>query len=77
MTPNPFTSGGARWNVMAAYGAQLRNERTPAQAIAETKDFPGVTGRITIVPQRNARKSAVVVKRTGGVPVAVATIEPV
>src|SRR5215212_2883158 len=23
ITPNPFTSGGARWNVMAAYGAQL------------------------------------------------------
>ena len=23
VTPNPFTSGGARWNVMAAYGAQL------------------------------------------------------
>jgi sulfate/thiosulfate-binding protein len=24
ITPNPFTSGGARWNVMAAYGAQLK-----------------------------------------------------
>jgi sulfate transport system substrate-binding protein len=34
VTPNPFTSGGARWNVMAAYGAQLRNKRTPSQAIA-------------------------------------------
>jgi sulfate transport system substrate-binding protein len=22
ITPNPFTSGGARWNVMAAYGAE-------------------------------------------------------
>src|SRR5919204_4758937 len=22
ITPNPFTSGGARWNVIAAYGAQ-------------------------------------------------------
>src|SRR5918999_2061017 len=22
ITPNPFTSGGARWNVMAAYGAK-------------------------------------------------------
>src|SRR5215216_2328107 len=22
--PNPFTSGGARWNIMAAYGAQLQ-----------------------------------------------------
>ena len=33
LTPNPFTSGGARWNVMAAYGAQLRKGKTPAQAV--------------------------------------------
>jgi sulfate/thiosulfate-binding protein len=32
LTPNPFTSGGARWNVMAAYGAQLKEGKTPAQA---------------------------------------------
>jgi sulfate/thiosulfate transport system substrate-binding protein len=30
--PNPFTSGGAKWNVMAAYGAQLQQGRTRAQA---------------------------------------------
>jgi sulfate/thiosulfate transport system substrate-binding protein len=30
--PNPFTSGGARWNVMAAYGAQLKAGKTPQQA---------------------------------------------
>jgi len=34
ITPNPFTSGGARWNVMAAYGAQLKEGKTPAQARA-------------------------------------------
>jgi sulfate/thiosulfate transport system substrate-binding protein len=32
--PNPFSSGGARWDVMAAYGAQLRAKKTPKQAIA-------------------------------------------
>src|SRR3954451_15406129 len=32
--PNPFASGGARWNVMAAYGAQLKQGKTPAQAAA-------------------------------------------
>jgi sulfate/thiosulfate-binding protein len=37
LTPNPFTSGGARWNVMAAYGAQLKEGRTPAQAQAYLK----------------------------------------
>jgi sulfate/thiosulfate-binding protein len=34
VTPNPFSSGGARWNVMAAYGGQLRNKRTPRQAVS-------------------------------------------
>jgi sulfate transport system substrate-binding protein len=33
ITPNPFTSGSSRWNVMAAYGAQLKAGRTPAQAV--------------------------------------------
>jgi sulfate/thiosulfate transport system substrate-binding protein len=32
--PNPFTSGGARWNVMAAYGAQRRLGRSHDQAVA-------------------------------------------
>jgi sulfate/thiosulfate-binding protein len=32
VTPNPFTSGGARWNVMAAYGGALRAGKTPKQA---------------------------------------------
>jgi branched-chain amino acid transport system substrate-binding protein len=35
-------------------------------AIAATKDFEGVTGKITIDPQRNAQKSAVVLKIEGG-----------
>ena len=30
--PNPFTSGGAKWNIMAAYGAQLEQGKTPEQA---------------------------------------------
>jgi sulfate/thiosulfate transport system substrate-binding protein len=34
ITPNPFTSGGARWNLMAAYGAQLEEGKSPAQALA-------------------------------------------
>src|SRR3954451_22072682 len=32
VTPTPFTSGGARWNVMAAYGGALRAGKTPKQA---------------------------------------------
>ncbi len=37
LTPNPFTSGSARWNVMAAYGAQIKEGKTPAQAEAFLK----------------------------------------
>jgi sulfate transport system substrate-binding protein len=33
VTPNPFTSGSARWNIMAAYGAQLKEGKAPAQAL--------------------------------------------
>jgi sulfate/thiosulfate transport system substrate-binding protein len=38
VTPNPFTSGGARWNVMAAYGGALaegRSERDAKQFLVE------------------------------------------
>ena len=34
VTPNPFTSGGARWNVMAAYGAMRRKGKSDKQAIS-------------------------------------------
>jgi sulfate transport system substrate-binding protein len=34
ITPNPFTSGGARWNIMAAYGAQLYQRRSPNAAVS-------------------------------------------
>jgi sulfate/thiosulfate-binding protein len=32
ITPNPFTSGGARWNVMAAYGSQIVQGKSEQQA---------------------------------------------
>ena len=34
INPNPFTSGGARWNVMAAWGAQIKQKKTEKQANA-------------------------------------------
>jgi sulfate/thiosulfate transport system substrate-binding protein len=37
--PNPFSSGGARWDVMAAYGGELRAGKTPKQAIAYLKQL--------------------------------------
>ncbi|HEV2873962.1 MAG TPA: sulfate ABC transporter substrate-binding protein [Thermoleophilaceae bacterium] len=32
LEPNPFTSGGAKWNIMAAYGAQLEQGKSEAEA---------------------------------------------
>ncbi|HEX6490462.1 MAG TPA: sulfate ABC transporter substrate-binding protein [Gaiellaceae bacterium] len=34
ITPNPFTSGGARWNVLAAYGAERALGKSDKQAIS-------------------------------------------
>jgi sulfate transport system substrate-binding protein len=34
VTPNPFSSGSAKWNIMAAYAAERRLGKTDAQATA-------------------------------------------
>ena len=34
ITPNVFSSGSAKWNLMAAYGAQISLGKSPAQAQA-------------------------------------------
>jgi sulfate/thiosulfate transport system substrate-binding protein len=34
ITPNPFTSGGARWNIMAAYGQAINNGASEDEALA-------------------------------------------
>jgi sulfate/thiosulfate transport system substrate-binding protein len=43
ITPNPFTSGGARWNIMAAYGQVLENGGTEEEALAFVEDLLGNT----------------------------------
>jgi sulfate/thiosulfate transport system substrate-binding protein len=37
ITPNPFSSGSARWNIMAIYGAALEEGASPGQALAAVK----------------------------------------
>jgi len=37
ITPNPFSSGSAKWNILAAYGAQRRLGKSDAQAQAYVK----------------------------------------
>jgi sulfate/thiosulfate-binding protein len=34
ISPNPFTSGGAKWNISAAYGAQIQQGKSRQQAEA-------------------------------------------
>ena len=37
ITPNPFSSGGARWNIMAIYASAIEGGATPQQALDEIK----------------------------------------
>jgi sulfate/thiosulfate transport system substrate-binding protein len=37
VTPNPFSSGAARWNIMAIYGSQLHEGKSPQQALDAVK----------------------------------------
>ena len=49
ITPNPATSGSARWNVLAGYGAQLKLGQSPAQALAYTKTL--ITKNVSTEPE--------------------------
>lgn len=37
ITPNPFTSGSARWNIMAVYGAAIEEGASEAEALEAVK----------------------------------------
>jgi branched-chain amino acid transport system substrate-binding protein len=76
-------------DAMAALGFDAANilfaaiEKSPSQsgveiaaALAATKNFDGVTGRISIDRDRNAIKPAVILEMKHGVPTLAATIEP-
>jgi sulfate/thiosulfate transport system substrate-binding protein len=53
ITPNPFTSGGARWNIMAAYGQALENGASEDEAL----QFVGDVLANTVVQDASARDS--------------------
>jgi len=60
ITPNPFSSGGARWNIMAAYGAQIDEGKTPDQAKAYLSEL------FHNVPVQDDKASASLTTFTGG-----------
>jgi sulfate/thiosulfate transport system substrate-binding protein len=37
ITPNPFSSGSARWNIMALYGSELHQGKSETEALASVK----------------------------------------
>jgi sulfate/thiosulfate transport system substrate-binding protein len=51
ITPNPFTSGGARWNLMAAYGSQIAQGKSEQEAL----DFVAQVLENTPVQDASAR----------------------
>ncbi len=60
LTPNPFTSGGARWNILAAYGAQLKLGKSKTQAQAYLLKL------FQHVPAQDASASAALADFLGG-----------
>ena len=66
VTPNPFSSGSAKWNILAAYGAQRRLGKTDKQATAyvqtalQARRLAGHLGpqRDEHVPRRQGRRPA-------------------
>ena len=53
ITPNPFTSGGAKWNLMAAYGSQISQGKSPEEAL----DFLHKVLANTAVQDKSAREA--------------------
>jgi sulfate/thiosulfate-binding protein len=60
LTPNPFTSGGARWNLMAAYGAQI------AQGASEDEALDYIQQLLENTPVQDKSASEALATFTGG-----------
>ena len=64
VTPNVFSSGSAKWNLMAAYGAQIKQGKTPAQAL----DFVHQMLKNTVSqPESGSKATEAFVSGTGDV----------
>jgi sulfate/thiosulfate transport system substrate-binding protein len=53
ITPNPFTSGGAKWNLMAAYGSQIEQGKSPEEGLQFLHDVLANTA----VQDKSAREA--------------------
>jgi sulfate transport system substrate-binding protein len=61
VTPNPSTSGSARWNILAGYGAELKEGKSPAQALDYIKTL--ITKNVSV---EDSAASAALQTFTGG-----------
>ena len=61
ITPNPSTSGSARWNILAGYGAALKQGKTPAQALGYVRTL--LTKNVSV---QDSSASAALQTFTGG-----------
>ena len=72
--------GGQARRLVALAAIYVGSTRTEAakirDALAETRDFEGVTGRISIDENRNAAKSGVILKIENGEPKMVQEVTP-
>ena len=64
VTPNPLSSGSACWNLMAAYGAELNEGKTAAQALEFVKELLEHT---VSLPDSGSDATAAFVGGTGNV----------
>ncbi len=64
VTPNPFSSGSAQWNLMGLYGSQIKEGRTEEQALAFVKS---VLKNTVAQPESGSKATAAFVGGTGDV----------
>lgn len=77
--PNAFSALGydATWIMAESIKrAGVTTGESVRKALSETKDYPGVTGRITIDGNRNASKPAIILQVKGGQFVPITNITP-
>ena len=58
ITPNPFTSGGARWNLMAAYGSQIEQGKSEEEALQYVQSCSSTPRSRTRAPATRWRRSS-------------------
>ena len=63
ITPNPATSGSARWNILAGYGAQLKQGKTPGAGARYVRTL--LTKNVSVQPSSASGRAADVHQRQG------------